>query len=136
MLQPFEIKSQNSLEAANELLQKAFYNPSVHCSYYSVLQFMLHVLYEELDRDKQADDAQARSQSGGGTHVFTINQIKRWLREKTDRVTIKTFSEDTYHLKRQRVSADYEIKSFGRKEAQKLYTQAQSLIQLLKQNLS
>ncbi len=136
MSQPFETKSQNSLEAANELHQKTFYNSSVHCSYYSVLQFMLHVLYEELGGNKQSDDAEAKSQGGGGTHVFTINQIKKWLKSKTDRTARESFSNQLYQLKQQRVSADYDEKSFSPKESLKLYIQAQSLIQFLKQNLA
>ncbi len=137
MSQPFEIKSQNSLDAANELLQKAFYNSSVHCSYYGVYQFMLHVLYEELGGNKQADDAQLKDSRSGGSHEATINKITVWLsNQKVLPRAAMDFADEIYRLKRQRKQADYEVKMFAFKEANKSHTQAQSLINFLKQTLS
>lgn len=137
MRQPFEIKSQNSLEAANELLQKAFYNSSVHCSYYGVYQFMLHILYEELGRNKQADDAQLKDSKAGGSHEATINKMTVWLNNpKVPPRAAIDFTDKVYHLKRQRKLADYDVKMFAFKEATKLYMQAQSLITFLGQTLS
>lgn len=60
-MSPLLEKSEFSFAAATSLLSKEqLYGPGVHCSYYSCLQLLLHILYEKRGRGVGAAQPEAR----------------------------------------------------------------------------
>lgn len=49
----FNEKSKQNLLAADLLIKSSLHNPSVHCSYYAVVQYMLHIIFNKLGKEKQ-----------------------------------------------------------------------------------
>ena len=96
-------KSQSNIEAAELLHDEEFYAPSVHCSYYSCIQLMRHVIFNKFGEDEMEFDGRPEVQSNG-SHNFLIS----YLRDKIDNpVNGRSFSENIRRLKNHRINADY-----------------------------
>jgi hypothetical protein len=99
-------KSENSVSAAEFLHQDSFYAPSVHCSYYSCIQLMKHLVinyFEDFENDNDFEYQQR--ESGKGSHEFLINYIYRKLNEIGG--NCRNFNSIIVQLKRKRIQADY-----------------------------
>jgi hypothetical protein len=93
-------------KAAADLLQKnSFYPAVVHCSYYSCIQLMKHILLFTLNKTENELQAEVRN-SLNGSHEVIINNIMIHLRSNNK--DWRTFSNNINQLKRLRVTADYE----------------------------
>lgn len=96
-------KSQSNIEAAQLLHDEGFYAPSVHCSYYSCIQLMRHVIFNKFNEDEMEFDGRPEVQAHG-SHNFLIS----YLRDKIDNpVNGRSFSDNIRRLKNHRINADY-----------------------------
>ncbi len=104
-------KSQINFAAAHELQKKSYYCSSVHCSYYSCIQLMMHIIYNKIgyDQKKLSDTFQnyraSNTNAKGGLHEFYINLVVAHL--NTHRLDAKTFNKEIFKLKKTRTDADY-----------------------------
>ena len=104
-------KSQQSLESAEYLHDDEKYCSSIHCSYYSCIQLMRHILFNEIEPpyDERTFDDLPQVMNAKGSHNFLIMELKNLIQNKnTSRTTdIRKFSQDLHDLKKLRKDADY-----------------------------
>ena len=102
-----QLKNKSELNrAAADFLQKQNYFPSViHCTYYSCVQLMKHILIFTLGKTEAEISHEIRN-SNSGSHEVMINNINDHL--KNNNKDWKTFNTNINQLKRLRVIADYE----------------------------
>lgn len=102
-------KSLFNKDAADILIKNHFYGPSIHCSYYRCIQYMLHCIYL-----KPLAVKSDFTQKDIGTHVIAINLIKAaiskmYMPDKGELASdLKYFVEQIYELKKLRKNADYD----------------------------
>ncbi len=125
------VKSENTLEAANHLLSSykdTYATQSVHCFYYSVLQFMKYILAHaktnKIPYEKQMTDC------GDNSHKYLYDNILMLLDFTQD--DKRRFTEDFRNLKRARVEADYSTVKYTALQALDFLTMAEGLRALLK----
>ena len=72
-------KSDSNMMSAQYLIDRGNFAPSIHCSYYSCVQLMLHILRSEYNKteDDVVSESQQGSQDEGGFHNWLINFINR-----------------------------------------------------------
>ena len=93
----------NQMAAA--LLQKnSHYASVVHCSYYSCLQLMKHIVINTLGISEQQIETDLEYK--GGSHTYLINKITTYLQQ--ERKDSRVFSSSITQLRRMRNTADYE----------------------------
>lgn len=123
-------KSQSNIEAAEILHNDEFYAPSVHCSYYSCIQLMRHVIFNKFGEDEIEFDERPEVKASG-SHNFLIS----YLRDKIDNpVNSRSFSENIRRLKNHRKRADYmqiKILEVDSEKALSLATNLNSLLKVL-----
>ncbi len=96
-------KSLSNIEAAEFLHQEEFYAPSVHCSYYSCIQLMRHLIFNKYGIEETEFDVRPEVQANG-SHNFLIS----YLRDKIDNpINGRSFSDNLRRLKIYRINADY-----------------------------
>lgn len=100
-------KSNNSIAAAKQLMDSNLEAPSVHCSYYSCIQLMLHIAIEKLGESSESLLSRSNFENTG-SHVTLTNEIKKELTNRTTNYSeLQTFSNNLATLKRNRTEADY-----------------------------
>ena len=107
-------KANKSLEAAQSLIntrETYGYNSSVHCSYYTVLQYMKYILAKTDRRPLAYNEQNSSSQS---SHDFVIEEIVNRIKKSTDG---RDFAQQVRRLKKQRVDADYTDRNFTEDES-------------------
>lgn len=98
----FKSKYEENLKSGTLLIQKEFYNASVHCFYYACIQLMLHILYDKIGfSQKDIELEQKNSQTG--FHSWIIKKFTNFLQGKEKR----EFNNFIQQLKSKRVEADY-----------------------------
>jgi hypothetical protein len=127
-------KSDHNLKASGNLLTKSLCAPSVHCSYYSCIQLMLHILRSDLKKsDLEVDkESEAGSKNEGGFHNWLINLILRELVKKDFQLS-RDFSTFVGQLKGLRVKADYKNVEISPNKAKEGLEFAQHVIEILQQ---
>ena len=128
----FRDKSHFNREAAEICLQKSLFAPSVHCSYYSCIQFMLYVLFEKLKMTEEGFNEQKASWRVG-THACAIKLIGYDLirKEKTD---YKAFQKLVPELKELREKSDYTQISIGHSDGYLAMGNSDSIKRILQKN--
>lgn len=121
-------KSNNTMCAAQMLLNNKQSTPSVHCSYYAVLQYMKYMLAQTTDSPIPYDQQTSES---SGVHEFLIHEIKNRINKKDLR---RQFNEGIRELKQARVQADYYDKIFSIEDGLQCKKNAEGLIAKLKTN--
>ncbi len=101
-------KSEFNIDAAQILIDKYLYAPSVHCSYYSCFQLMkftmnayFGVTYDELRQKVSVS-------TSGGTHTFVIHFFNTEVRKNFGLTDYTEFSRKIKDLKEFRESSDYD----------------------------
>ncbi|WP_313386951.1 hypothetical protein [Chishuiella sp.] len=100
-------KSEDNLKSANKLHEIKCYNSSVHCSYYSVYQYVLNVCKnfnptEYINIEKEA------VKNGNSSHQKTINYITdNCLSLSLNNNEVSLFTRNYNRLKNYRVIGDY-----------------------------
>ncbi|MBD0403200.1 hypothetical protein [Flammeovirga sp. EKP202] len=101
-------KSEQNQKSAGTLINNKLYSPSIHCSYYSNIQLMLHILLN--DFNKSESDIDSESQTGSneekGFHNWLKNLITRELVTR-DFMSVRDFNNFFGQLKSLRIQSDY-----------------------------
>lgn len=125
IMETFLLKSQNSTYTALHLIEsqdKRFFAASVHCSYYSLFQF---ILYYTSDLEKSRRE---------NSHNFIIQDILKKVARKNIGILSK-LSFYIYQTKKNRILADYKMKEISKEVALKSFDYAQKAIILIKENI-
>ena len=125
----FKDKSSFNIKSADLLLRNSYFAPSIHCSYYSCIQYMLYILFDKqkIDRGEFASERRVRK---GGTHGYAIYLIELQLLKK-DRQSYKTFQQLITELKFLREQSDYEPIVINQGTGYDAYNKAQTITNLL-----
>lgn len=105
-------KSEINLDSAKLLSKNNYYAPSVHCSYYSVLQLMKYAVCVSIgisydEQDKEINQLKQHKASAKGTHEYLIGKIEEKIHE-FDRPNFTSFTRKVKDLKVFRKNSDYE----------------------------
>ena len=125
-------KSHFNRLAADICLKNNYYAPSVHCSYYSCVQYMLYILFEKLKMTETQFD-QEMINLRTGTHGCAIKLIGFDL-IKRNRSDYKTFQALIPALKKLREEADYKPKPTPQHEGQTALATSDSIKNVLQKN--
>lgn len=91
--------------ASAEYLQKInHYCSTVHCSYYSTLQLIKHILLYRVGKSESEISVELNA-TNEGSHEYTINQVIKHL--KANNKDWRSVNTDILQLKKLRVKADY-----------------------------
>lgn len=124
------VKSENSFEAAKNLVIHEFFTESVHLYYYSVLQMIkfkiAHLLKNAQSYERQAEKIDLNNAS---THDWLFSEIKMQVANPKERTT---FHQDFVFLKKERVDADYNERTFSAVEALECQEVAERLLNKIK----
>ena len=101
-------KSEFNIDAAQVLIDKYLFAPSVHCSYYSCFQLMKFTInayfgmsYDELRQKVSVN-------TSGGTHTYVTHFFNTEVRKKYGLTDYTDFSRKIKDLKEFRESSDYD----------------------------
>lgn len=124
-------KANDTMDAAQTLLNNKQATASIHCSYYAVLQYMKYML-ANTDKDPIPYTKQvAETDSSSSSHQFLIEEIQNRISNKDLR---RQFNDGIRVLKRARIEADYTEKEFSLELGLMYKQNAQGLITKLKTN--
>jgi uncharacterized protein (UPF0332 family) len=99
-------KSDFNLQAAEELIKKNLYAPSVHCSYYGCFQKMKSILSQRLSIPYEKID-QTIATTRCGEHWYVRDTIIKDLSGKLGLSLAKNVDKYIKSLYRSRINADY-----------------------------
>jgi uncharacterized protein (UPF0332 family) len=130
--EPIKDKSHFNWQAADLCLRNNLYAPSVHCSYYSCIQYMLYILYDKLKLTEQTFLEQ-KSLLKIGSHACAIKLIGIDLikRKREDYVT---FQKLVPELKELREKSDYKSVAIRQDEGQMAMAKSDAIKNLLHAN--
>ena len=97
-------KANENLEASEYLINEEMFSPSIHCSYYSCLQLMRHILFNIYGVIESEYDERPEVKNKG-SHVYSINFFRNELHNK--KISYREFEKKIRDLKLLRKSADY-----------------------------
>ncbi|CAH0142596.1 hypothetical protein SRABI27_00317 [Pedobacter sp. Bi27] len=138
-------KSTSSLKAS-QLLCDDFSNQSVHCAYYSCVQFIYHLMNTQMNETeedlnegitKQNFENSLPLKKNGetvklGTHVWLQKELYRSLRSKTkDFKMIQDITDSIGTISEVRILADYTNEIILEPRAKGIVKKAESLIESL-----
>nr|WP_315425064.1 hypothetical protein [uncultured Pedobacter sp.] len=139
----WKTKSESSLKAAESLCDN-FSNQSVHCSYYSCVQFIYHIFNDSLNEPKdnlekggtkRTFELSLKDKEGKiptlGTHEWLHQELFRSLRSRDNEDAEEIFT-DLVTLSGVRVIADYKSEIVLPSRAKGIYKKAVELIDTLK----
>lgn len=125
-------KSRYNSEAANLCLKNNLYAPSVHCSYYSCVQYMFHVLFEKLKMTRKEFNKK-RSSYKGRSHMMAIDLVETDLRFKKKN-DADEFQDMMRQLKKLREKSDYGNCIINQKEGWKALHFSKGIKNILNKN--
>ena len=130
----YKNKSSYNFTAAGIMMdpKNCLYAPSIHCSYYSCIQYLLHVIYVKLPEIEKNTYLQNVNEEGS-SHKHAIMVIERHLLVKA-KDDYKTFQSSIKELKKSRVQSDYSETQISQTVGQRAYGLAQSIINILAKN--
>jgi uncharacterized protein (UPF0332 family) len=127
-------KSEFNIDAAQILIDKYLYAPSVHCSYYSCFQLMkftmrsyFGVSYDELRQKVSVN-------TFGGTHTYVTHFFNTEVRKKYGLSDYTDFSRKIKDLKEFRESSDYDDSEITIDNSTKALQYAKELRQYIQKN--
>ncbi len=127
-------KSKENINSAVLLIENKHHSSSVHCSYFSCIQLMLHVLRSDFNKTEEeiAQESFDGSRNLHGFHNWIQNTFFTEVgkREKDGRIVLD-FSSKLGNLKGIRIRSDYGINQIGEKEASKALEGAKSINQII-----
>ncbi|PKQ68893.1 hypothetical protein [Raineya orbicola] len=132
----FKSKYEENLKSGTLLIQKEFYNASVHCFYYACIQLMLHILYyvEKIDKNElNKNQKETSNEIASGFHGWIINKFATLLIPKNTQAAME-FYQWIGELKNIRVKADYKEFKVETKIAGQVKERAFYIIETLKNN--
>jgi hypothetical protein len=105
-MESFLDKSNESLSSADILIKQEYYASTVNRAYYGYFQFLMHTLFEKLNKDR-AQFELAANDSKEGSHVRASNLIIVLIQRKLTSQKYKWFQITIKELKQKRINADY-----------------------------
>lgn len=104
----WKLKSEKNIKGAELLIRNSLCSSSVHCSYYSNVQLMLHILFNDFGKSESEieDEAKQGSIDEKGYHNWLKNTITRELFTR-DFMIVRDFNNLFGQLKALRVKGDY-----------------------------
>lgn len=122
-------KSNIYMKAGIYLLNNRFYAPSIHCFYYSVLQYMKYLLANLKENPISYEEQSSHREEN--SHNYIIHEVINRINLKDYR-KVKKIQEDIKILKKYRVNADYTQTSFSEEECVNIREKAETLKSMLK----
>ncbi len=123
-------KSTLNIDAARLLINKKMYNPSIHCSYYSIFQLTMVGVCEK--KGISLDDLRNESkEKKKNSHDYTINEFFRSY-SRNERLKAVDIQRNTKIAKEFRHKADYSIENVDEETAEKQLKLAIDTIDLIK----
>lgn len=101
-------KSQENIASADLLVNKGYFNASVHCSYYGCLQLMKLVINNVGHIDFDTQHSESNNSIHGGSHKYYLKTFKDIAIKVHLKSDIETYTNDIKKLKELRVRADYD----------------------------
>ena len=100
-------KSEFNIDAAEYLLKKSLYAPSVHCSYYSCFQLLKYTIkaFLGINYDVQTSNITSSPQN---THQYVVNYVCNELETFISFEESRKFKRIIKDLKQFRIESDYE----------------------------
>lgn len=120
---PMLIKSNVSMKTASMLASSKnpdYWTSSVHCSYYSLLQMMIHLLVDVKNPPLSIEDLIKK----GDSHMRIRDAVIMEIGSKTERTSFMTGFD---LVKRMRVKADYTPEQFRQEECLEIKEKSESL---------
>lgn len=125
-------KSRFNREAAELCLKNSLYSPSIHCSYYSCIQYMLYILFEKL-KITEEEFNKKRARLNTGTHLSVIKLIGRDLIRK-EGLDYTSFQKLIRELKKLREKSDYKNLKINQEEGWIAINHSDSIKNILTKN--
>lgn len=128
----WKLKSKQNNKSAELLIKNFNYSSSVHCSYYSNIQLMLHILLIDFRKTETEIDTQSRQGSidEGGYHNWLKNTITRELFTRNFQL-VSDFNNFFGQLKGLRIRADYKNTEIIEQRAKNGLDLSNSIIEIL-----
>jgi hypothetical protein len=100
-------KAEINIDAAKKLLDSTHFCSSVHCSYYSCVQLMKHIIIHKIGMSEENISLEEKRSPMLGSHGLYINLTLTYLKSNVKRDDWKLFNDEIVKLKRARRDADY-----------------------------
>ena len=129
-------KSEINIQSAQLLMDNTYYAPSIHCSYYSVLQLMKFTVNHSLNtsyenQEKEINQLKQDRVSAKGTHEYLIFKIGEKIRE-IKKQEYSDFTRKIKDLKNWRIKGDYDTIAITFDQSRKAFGLADELRKQLK----
>lgn len=133
----WKIKSGKNINGAELLIKNSLFSSSVHCSYYSNVQLMLHILFNDFGKSESEIENEAKQGSidEKGYHNWLKNTITREL-VKRDFMIGRDFNNFFGQLKALRVKADYKNTIIEKNKANDAVSFSKKINQILEEKFS
>lgn len=126
-------KSEDNLSSAKHLHAQEYFNSCVHCSYYSVYQYILNIAKKFNPTEYAVIEKEAVSK-GNSSHQKTINYItSNCLSVSLDPDKVSLFTRNYSKLKNYRVIGDYRNLEISKNEALNSIRLVENMIKTLKE---
>ena len=131
-------KSTQSINSAETLVKEHYYASTVNRAYYSYLQFLMHILFEQLKLDKIKFYKDVQFGNAGGTHIMASNLVCKELvsAKKISNSDYKWFQKTIKEFKQKRNLADYYNDVISQSEGLQSINWSKDLINCIRQNLN
>lgn len=130
----WEAKSNSSFAATNKLIAESLSNTSVHCSYYSCVQYVFHIFHAYYGDSIEFIENQSKSNVNNmGTHKWMRKTMYDSMR-KVNAEDAESFYSNMGILVDRRAAADYKHELITPDEALEVRQLAYETRQLLKKN--
>lgn len=104
-------KSGENIKAAQSLIDDKFYSSSIHCSYYSCLQLIKHIMIHKYGMSEDDIYWEQKSKPNENSHTYLINFIGKKIREKSNNIEdFRETNSNLVNLKTTRNESDYQEK--------------------------
>ena len=130
----FKSKSDYNFNAAKLLMRDhQLYAPSIHCAYYSCIQYMLHIIYFKSPNKVQID-YENLVRNDNSSHKQAIKIIQLELIDKNKNDDYKRFQKTILELKKSREESDYTRTQITQGKSSHSILLAESILNLLSIN--
>lgn len=102
-------KSKENIEAAQSLIDNGYYSSSIHCSYYSCLQAIKHIMIHKYEMSEEDIYHNQKENVRDTSHTYLINFIIKKIRDKSNKIEdFRETNTDLNTLKNTRNESDYQ----------------------------
>jgi len=131
-------KSACNIDSAKQLINQSLYPSSIHCSYYSCVQLMLHLLRSHFGHhDTDINELlYPPEQKNKQLHVNLIRIFRGELKEMGDIAQFNVFNTNIGRLKALRGRSDYQNRQINQSIAKEAFRKANAIITILTNNFT